>query len=245
MSAIFSTEYSFVYATFESENPYNQWSTKSAVDKEVRLGQNLIKLHHALEPIPVTDAIVITVIVILLIIISNLLVLIYYRKSKTSNRPYVLALVVLDFVSILFVPPMELIFMYKHDAAYINFANIRLEIVNWVYLFYLVPSFFLAVDRFMAVFFPHKFKLWLKKIRNFKIVAFVVYCGFVLGFRVTYLIDSDLTIVFSATVSFCLFIVIVLGSFAMYIAMYVNLIRTAKSMKAMQMAGNNGNIINR
>ena len=114
-----------------------------------------------------------------------------------------MTLVVLDFVCVLFVMPFSYVDHFaERSAVTVVFKTIRKEVGICTYIFYLIPSFFLAVDRFMAVFFPHKFKLWLKKIRNVKIVGFVFYCILVLAYRIADLIGSDLTIVFGSIVSF-------------------------------------------
>ena len=184
--------------------------------------------------------IAITAVVIVLTIFFNTLVALYYRKAKTSNRPYVLALVVLDFVCVLFVLP--LIFIQNFEQS--NTFTAALEQVRnitgvWIFLLYLMPSFFLAVDRFMAVFFPHKFKLWSKKIRNFKIVFLLVYCIMIVLYQFTNYMESHLKAGVSILLACSLFTV-VSSSFAMYIGIYVNLVRASKKMQTMQNGGNIG-----
>ena len=229
----------FAFSTAESGVGFENDDIQSRpVEKKVGLDKMLVQLYGEFEPIPLVDAIVITVVVIVLTIFFNTLVALYYGKAKTSNRPYVLALVVLDFVCVLFVMPAIYVHVLAESSPFtVGLEHARTEVGNWVYLLYLMPSFFLAVDRFMAVFFPHKFKLWSKKIRNFKIVIFIIFCLIILVFRVADLTDSSFKTVTSLLIAVEL-IVVTLGSFAMYIAIYVNLVRARKNMEAMQTVGN-------
>ena len=221
----------FVLSTVESEILLENDDGSHNV-KNVHFDEIMIEMYGNFKPVPLIHVIPIQAVIIFLSVFFNTLVAMYYRKAKTSNRPYVLALVVLDFVCVLFVVPVKLVTSLV-DGSHVM-EMIRLDITFWVYLLYVTPSFFLAVDRFMAVFFPHKFKLWSKKIRNFKIVFFVIYCALVLAFTVSYLLGPGLMIIFGLMVAFIMLIVIVLGSFAMYIAIYVKLVRARKSMKEMQ-----------
>ena len=231
MSSKYSTENIFFFSAFENEIRFENENSRQSVEvKETPFNERLVEFSGLFEPIPLIDAIVITIIIIVLTIFFNTLIAIYYRKAKTSNRPYVLALVVLDFICILFVLP--LICLQNVDQR--NLFTVALEQVRnvagiWIFLLNLIPSFFLAVDRFMAVFFSHKFKLWLKKIRNFKIVVFVIDCVTIFLYQFTYLINSDLKFWARLITAFSL-LTVVLSSFAMYIGIYVNLVKAEKNM---------------
>ena len=227
----------FVLSTVESEILLENDDGSHNV-KNVDFDEIMIEMYGNFKPVPLIHVIPIHAVILVVCVLCNTLVAMYYRKAKTSNRPYVLALVVLDFVGVLFIVPTVLVTQLVKGTGVLEM--IRYEVGMWVYILYVTPSFFLAVDRFMAVFFPHKFKLWSKKIRNFKIVAFVVYSVLVLAFRVTDFVGSDLSLVFGLMVSFKMIILIVLGSFAMYIAIYVKLARARKNMEAMQSGGKTG-----
>ena len=69
---------------------------------------------------------------------------------------------------------------------------------------------------------------------------FFIFCLIILVFRVADLTDSSFKNVTSLLIAVEL-IVVTLGSFAMYIAIYVKLVRARKNMEAMQSGGNTGN----
>ena len=62
----------------------------------------------------------------------------------------------------------------------------------------------------------------------------------ILALQVLRLIESGLGVLFALIVT-AVPLLVVLSSFAMYIAIYVNLVRARKNMEAMQSGGNTGN----
>ena len=106
---------------------------QSHVNKKVGFGEKMVSFPGNFQPIPVVDAIVIIVVIIVLTIVFNTLVLMYYRKAKTSNRPYVLALVVLDFVCVLFIAPALLVTTLVSGTYMYILRMIRFEVGMCVY----------------------------------------------------------------------------------------------------------------
>ena len=112
---------------------------KSSLDFKYTFGEIMIQFQGDFQPIPLIAALVITVI---LSIFLNTLVAIYYRKAKTKNRPYVIALVVLDFMCVLFVLPLLVVVnIAKRNTFFIALERLRNEIGMTIFLLYLFPSF--------------------------------------------------------------------------------------------------------
>ena len=92
----------------------------------------------------------------------------HYYGVKSSNRPYVLAFVLLDIGTAIFAMIPGVI---KENVPSIP-AAVRYAPNIWGVLsaaVYLYPSLFLALDRFLAVYFPHKFRVISGKTRAFKV----------------------------------------------------------------------------
>ena len=131
--------------------------------------------------IPPLHLLVIAICQILISIILNFFVLRYYWRVRDSTRPYILSLVALDSFTMLFaLLPMSLVFYMRSEAQasfiILNFTN---SFTRFVSITYLYPSLFLALDRFLAVQYPHKFRVLAPKLKRVKL-AFVL-CTFVYG----------------------------------------------------------------
>ena len=75
----------FAFSTAESGVGFENDDIQSRpVEKKVGLDKMLVQLYGEFEPIPLVDAIVITVVVIVLTIFFNTLVALYYRKGENQ-----------------------------------------------------------------------------------------------------------------------------------------------------------------
>ena len=122
--------------------------------------------------IPPVHSTVIWLVLLALTLSLNPIVWWHYYGVKSSNRPYVLAFVVLDVGSAVFAMIPGVI---KENVVNVEILPIAIFYApnTWGAVnaaVYLYPSLFLALDRFLAVYFPHKFREMSVKTRVFKIV---------------------------------------------------------------------------
>ena len=176
MDFVFSTEslLDFVSESFltsvsfmsDPENVGGEWFVTNEVS-DVRAGRWLF-----FTEIPPVHSTVIWLVLLALTLSLNPIVWWYYYRVKGGNRPYVLTFVVLDVGSAVFAMIPEII---KENVASTETLPVAVRYApnTWGVLsaaVYLYPSLFLALDRFLAVYFPHKFQLISGKTRVFKIV---------------------------------------------------------------------------
>ena len=176
---------------------------------------------------PIENAILALTCVLLSIILNSFIVRFYYYHSKSANRPYVLALVALDWTAVVFVVfPRFLIAVVKSHLAFIILDWIYFGFAFVVFGSYLIPSFYLAVDRFLAVWFPHKFQVLARKARPIKIAfltsQFTVCVAHVLA-EVISGMNSSVSLPLKA-VAWLLLAVQLFGSVGLYSAIVVRLI---------------------
>ena len=124
-----------------------------------------------LSVIPFEHYMILFSVVVFLSITLNLLVLTFYRKSSDMTRVYVIALVLVDWTTILcFIPTI-----------FLSYANLDNDVKQSLFLFclialnsgfgmYLYPSLFLALDRTLVVLFPLTFRDYVSKLRIVKII---------------------------------------------------------------------------
>ena len=102
-------------------------------------------------------------------IIFNVLVIRYYSKGKGSTRLNILALSYVDVIFAVFsvfASLIQLLFVNSLGCKVIEVVHFSIEVV--VFSNYLYPSLFLAVDRFIAVAFPHKVMDLSRKVQPIK-----------------------------------------------------------------------------
>ena len=124
------------------------------------------------QPLPLLPAAIITWSFFALSLVLNSLVFRHYFWSQARTKVYVLALIVLDLFSIVFnLVPKFVLYFVTDRAAFVVLSCIRFFTVVVLFGSYLYPSLFLALDRFLAVYFPHKFHLLFGRVRVGKIIA--------------------------------------------------------------------------
>ena len=131
-------------------------------------------------PIPPLQLAIITACIIFLSSFLNFFVLRFYWRVKDSTRPYILSLVALDSVAILFtLLPVSVVYCLEvKNLASVIVLQLSFQCARYTFILYLYPSLFLALDRFLAVWFPHKFRILSPKFKKVKI--FLVILTFVL-----------------------------------------------------------------
>ena len=167
-------------------------------------------------------------------IVLNVLVIRYYSKEKGSTRSNILALSYVDviFAALSFFASLIQLF-FVNSLVYNVIDVIQFSIENVILSNYLYPSLFLAVDRFIAVAFPHKVKDLLNKVRPIKWVVFVLNVLVVsvmismkfVSFRGSKVVDSVLSLA-----RFLLLCVQLFGTSALYTTIVVLLIRSNKTL---------------
>ena len=105
----------------------------------------------------------------------NILVFKYYSKTKTSNRPYVLALVFLDFLAVFLTHlPTFILSLLEISQAWLIVQFVVYCFLNYLAIISLFLHASLGMDRFLAVFFPHTFKRYKTRTRILKIFTVFV-----------------------------------------------------------------------
>ena len=184
-------------------------------------------------PASIEFAVTKAVIIQILVIIFNIPVFIYYRKQKEITRPYILSLVALDFLLgivtvtsyvVLFTSQSVAVVMIAFKVFYITFV--------FGFGFYLYPSFYLALDRFLVVLFPLKFREYSGKLRGFKIVWFLINFSNRVSLSVARLMygDDNLASQLASAFSSIDIITLTLATFVLYVVMVVQIIRSNKKM---------------
>ena len=135
----------------------------------------LVRMHNRFAEISFVDAVAISCSIACLSLFLNSFVVVFYRKMKTSTRPYILLLAALDciFVLVVLLPNPVIALMYDSPAKTV-LKTLRYYAATSLFTLYLNPTFYLALDRFIAVFFPHKFKVLAPKMRPLKVGLFVM-----------------------------------------------------------------------
>ena len=123
-------------------------------------------------PIPQWHRVAIIFCIYVIGCIVNSLVLRIYWRSESSNRLYVLAMALHDLFCLHFVlvPP---IFRMFAPTDHIRDVILIVRVTSGFVYFntYLIAPLYLAIDRFVAVMFPHKVHIILPKLRPIKIVV--------------------------------------------------------------------------
>ena len=118
-------------------------------------------------------------------LVLNSLIFKYYWRVKTEIAVYIKTFAAFDMFLLLYQFIMQLI-VHSSFIAYWLLLRI-LQGFNVCAAFLLVGPLFLALDRFLIVAFPHKFKLYETRMRILKIVLFVV----TLGTRVGHVLSAE------------------------------------------------------
>ena len=133
--------------------------------------ESLTVIFDKFTPIPIVPRAVITVCIVLLTAVSNALIFKHYYKSKTSNRPYVLALVYLDFILVVVgLIPRFILTLFETTKTIETLLYVNYALTMMIFSLYFCPPMFLGLDRFLAVTLPHNFFQFKTKARVVKVL---------------------------------------------------------------------------
>ena len=166
------------------------------------------------------------------IVLNAFVVRHYWKEKESTNRLYVLALALIDLSFTVFNIFAFLIQFYVKRFLCTFYAIARFTSGVVVYSLYLYPSLFLAVDRFIAVAFPHKVKDIAPKTRIFKLVVIVLNIFSVIArLSFGYILGEESSIVFITNILTLFFIFIQLfGCVIFYTTIVIILIRSSKAI---------------
>ena len=211
---------------------------RSLVTSKVGSDSLMVHLHPQFAPVPFVDVVAISCLIAFFSLFLNSLVIVFYRKTKTSTRPYILMLAALDLFAVLFtlLPHLPLAYMEKSVAKTV-LMTIRQYAGACSFSLYLVPIFYLALDRFMAVSFPHKFKVLAPKMRPFKVGLIVLLILLnVAHFVIEMVIPGNISLIPAFTGWFIILIMLI-ASPVLYLAIFCQLMIQARKMAAQNASG--------
>ena len=166
-------------------------------------------------------------------IVLNVLVIRFYSKEKGSTRSNILALSYADVIFAAFSVFASLVqLLFLNNLAF-NIIDMTQFLIEVVFLNnYLNPSLFLAVDRFVAVAFPHKVLDLSRKIRPIKWLFFALNVLVVSSMLLVKLVFFGPKVVdlVSTLATFSLLGLQLFGTFALYTTIVVLLIRSNKTL---------------
>ena len=195
--------------------------------------------------IPASHQIAITSVFVILTVFLNSLVLKHYLKLKEITRPYILALVGFDFISVLFgMIPYTVLNFVTHDVRlFEGIFAVCMVATSFTFGLYLYPSLFLAVDRFAVVIFPLKFREMTGKVRCFKAVLFAIQFLISIGDSYTMLVYGlhSVPSLFLKSMSIFINIIVLLALTIMYTTMVVMIIKTSQQMAPLKRNNKNKN----
>ena len=204
---------------------------RSLVTSQVGSDALMVHLHPRFSPVPFVDAVAISCSIAFLSLFHNSFVIVFYRKTNTSARPYILLLAALDlkYVHFILLPNVGLGLM-EESVAKTVLKTIRRYAGSCLFLLYLVPTFYLALDRFLAVFFPHKFKVLAPKMRPFKVGLFVVSILLnVAHFAIEMIIPGNISLI-PFFIGWFIVLIMLLVSPVLYVAIFCQLMVSARKM---------------
>ena len=147
---------------------------RSLVTSQVGFGALMVRLNKNFAEIPFVDVVAISCSIAFLSVFLNSFVVVFYRKAKTNDRPYILLLAALDTMSVIFtLLPHTCLALVRDSLAKYLLSTTRHFVGSAIFGLYLHPTFYLGLDRCVAVFFPHKFPVLAPKLRPFKVCLFV------------------------------------------------------------------------
>ena len=185
--------------------------------------------------IPRSHHIALLSVLCVLVLVSNIFIVCFYRKSKTSDRWYILTWATFDlsFFALILVPDL---ITYIVDRPLLGpvVLIVRFCMVATILNFYFYPCFFLALDRFCAVVWPHKFLAISIKLRRFKIVLVALKCVLL---TLTFVADNVFGVesLFWKVMSFitsALLVLIILTSGVLYVLIAISLWRANKNISS-------------
>ena len=168
----------------------------------------------------------------LVIIVFNALIIRHYSKDKGSIRSYVLALALLDVFVASASIVTSLLQLIENTTLYLCSGIALYSASVTVYHIYLYPSLFLALDRFIAVAFPHKAFAITPKVRPAKFVLVALNLSATIPHICSQL---GLTSKFVGNIlnltTLLFFCIRLFGCLILYVAVVVLLLRSERTLK--------------
>ena len=131
------------------------------------------------KPVPYTQGIIIPSIIFLFIVLQNSIILKLYFNVKSDLALYIKVLAVFDIVTGAVTTACRLYeIINPSDTVAIFVLYCAIDVLA---SHTMLGPLFLALDRFLVVVFPHKFQLYEKKMRIFKVVLFACVSGSFVG----------------------------------------------------------------
>ena len=168
-------------------------------------------------------------------LVLNILVIRFYSNGKGSTRSNILALSYIDVLLAVISSLAFLLQLVVVDKLLFNVISVvQYSIENVVFSNYLYPSLFLAVDRFIAVSFPHKVLGLSRKIRPIKFVFVVLNILVVTAMILMRLVafpGSEIALSAFNLARLLFLCVQLFGTLALYSTIVVLLIRSNKALR--------------
>ena len=166
-----------------------------------------------------------------LIIVLNAFIIRYYSKDGGSICSYVLALALLDLAVASTTIVTFLLQLIDNEFLYFWVGIARFSVSLAVFNMYLYPSLFLALDRCIAVAFPHKVFSVSRKIRPVKFILVALNISASIPHILAELkLATELAIIITNLVTLAFFCIQLFGCLALYCTVVVLLIRVGKNL---------------
>ena len=146
---------------------------------------------------------------------------------------YILLLAALDciFVLVVLLPNPVIALMYDSPAKTV-LKTLRYYAATSLFTLYLNPTFYLALDRFIAVFFPHKFKVLAPKMRPLKVGLFVmqILCNGMHGVFELFLPNLAKFSLIPMVIGWLIVLTVLIASPVLYLAIFCKLMVSDRKM---------------
>ena len=163
----------------------------------------------------------------------NIPVFMYYHKLKEITRPYILSLIALDML-LGIVTLTSYVVLITSQSATVALISFRVFYITFVFGFgfYLYPSFYLALDRFIVVLFPLKFREYSGSLRVAKFVWFSINLANQVIICVARFMYGRDNLAFKLTgfVSLLFVILVTAATMVLYVIMVIQIVRSNKKM---------------
>ena len=211
--------------------------SRSLMTSQVGFKSIVVRVHSKFSAIPLVDAAAFTFSIVFLSLFLNLFVVVFYRKTKTSARSYILLLAVLDCVNVLLsLLPHVGLALLDESLMKSAISTVREFVGTVLFALYLNPTFYLALDRCIAVFIPHKFQVIAPKLRPFKIGLFVLQILLAVQYFVAREISTVLGLI-ALIPGWLIVLFMIIVSPILYLAIFCKVMTSDRKMAAQRHTG--------
>ena len=166
--------------------------------------------------------------------VTNFLIIKIYWRLKSTNRIYVLAMAFMDLTNLTFALLPRFIILFLGQSLIREVVEVtRYAVAFFIFTLYMLLPLFLALDRFVAVSYPHKLKDKLQQIRRLKI-GLVVYCFATVGAALTTELLFGIESFWFSVVQIHNIVILFLqvaSALTLYVIIAVKVMRSRKQMK--------------